>query len=253
MYSDSPRSVFQRVLLCLFAAMAVIFAVWTLISRTHEGISFYETLLEIREENSQVVYSGKLYGDAVTIICREENGSKLVEFSAPGHYSASCRVEFPEGTITTEFGTEVGRIRIFRNDERLFSGGYDPEPDGNAYMKYFSENGEWDPFVTVSASGNGDPWYYFEFDAHDIMRFAMEPTPAARGSWPHYFAALFISAIGALLTAFPYALFYLKHALDVRDPEPTDFYLASQKAGGVILAVVALALYCTGVHTIVGS
>ncbi len=250
MYSDSPRSVFQRVLLCLFAAMAVIFAVWTGISRTQEGVSFYETLLEISQQGSTTVYSGRLYATPITITCREENGAKLVSFSADGKYCANCRVEFPEGTIKTELGTEVGRIRILRNDEVLFSGGYDPEPEGNANLNYFSENGEWAPLVTVSVSGNGDPWYYFKFDAQDIMRFAGEPNPAARGSWPHYLAALFISAVGALLTAFPYALFYCKHALDVRDPEPTDFYLASQKAGSVILAVVALVLYCMGVHTV---
>lgn len=244
-------SAFQKVTLSLFAAMAVLFVVWTGLSRTQEGVAFYETLLEVSRQGSSTVYSGKLYGDTVTITCREENGTKYVNFSADGKYYAACRVEYPEGTITTEFGKSVERIRVIRDDEVLFSGGYDPDPSSNEYLKYYSEDGAWDPLITISAMGNGDPWYYFEFDVNDILRFAGEVETSVRGSMTICFAGLFLSVIGALLTAFPDELFYLNHFLSVRDPEPTEFYYATHKIGCVLLLVIAFAVYCKGVSTII--
>lgn len=248
---NHQREPYQKVILWLFAAMAVIFAVWTGISRAHEGVSFHETLLKVSRQGSSTVYSGKLYGDAVTVTCREENGTKYVNFSADGKYYATCRVEYPKGTITTEFGKSVGRIRVIRNDEVLFSGGYDPEPDGNDYLQYYSEDGAWDPLITISATGNGDPWYYFEFDVHDILRFAGEVETSVRGSLTFYFVALFFSVLGAIMTAFPDELFYLNHFLSVRDPEPTEFYYATHKIGCALFLVIAFAVYCKGVSMIV--
>ena len=153
----TERTTFQKVLLCLFVAMAVIFTIWTAVSRTHEGVAFHDRILEVSRQGDATVYSGTLYGTPVTITSREEKGTKYVNFSADGEYYAACRVEYPEGTITTEFGKAVRRLRVIRDDEVLFSGGYDPAPDANEYLRYFSEDGSWDPLVTISASGNGDP------------------------------------------------------------------------------------------------
>lgn len=50
----------------------------------------------------------------------------------------------------------------------------------------------------------------------------------------------------ALTTAFPMAFFKLQHFLDVRDPEPTDFYLATAKLSWAIGPVLLLILYCVG-------
>lgn len=247
----NERSTFQKILLCLLAAMAVVFTVWTAVSRTHEGVAFHDRLLEIGEQGDTIVYSGTLYGTPVTITSREENGIRYVNFSADGEYYAACRVEYPEGTITTEHGKSIRRIRVIRNDEVLFSGGYDPEPDGNDFLHFFSEDGSWDPPVTVSAMGNGNPWHYFEFDVHDILRFAGEVETSVRGSLAVFFAALFFSVIAAILTAFPDELFYLSHFLYVRDPEPTYFYYLCHRVACVLLLIIVFVVYCKGVSTIV--
>lgn len=171
MYSDSPRSVYQKIILCLFAAMAVIFAIWTAVSRTNEGVLFREEMLDVSHQGSAIVYSGELYGTAVTITCREENGV--------------------------------------------------------------------------------DPWFNFEFDMADIIRFANGPGTSAYGSWLFYFITLFSSIFGALLTAFPYATFYFNHFLHVRNPEPTDLYLLCHKIGSIAYAVFILFAYIKGISTIV--
>ena len=248
---DTDRDTYQKVILCIHLAMAVIFAIWTGISRANEGVLFRETLLEVSEQGSTTVYSGTVYSIPVTITSREENGTKFVNFSADGMYYANCRVEYPEGTIQTEYGTEVGRIQIIRNDEVLFSGGYDPTPEVNPHAKYYNEDGTWNMNAIVSVHAYGsNPWYNYEFDLSDIMCFAGSPKTTAYGSWGWYFLALFIAAIGALLTAFPNTAFFFSHFLDVRDPEPTDFYYFSHKIGSVLYVGFAFFMYLKGVFTL---
>ncbi|MBR3704520.1 MAG: hypothetical protein IKM11_03415 [Oscillospiraceae bacterium] len=249
MHLDTERERYQKVILCIYLAMAIIFAIWTGISRSNDGVEFRETLLEVSEQGSATVYSGLVYGTPVTITRREENGTKFVNFSADGIYYADCRVEYPEGTIKTEFGTEVKRIQIIRNDEVLFAGGYDPAPEINSYMKFYNEDGTWsmDPMVSIRASNGVNPWFNFEFDMSDIIRFAGSPKTSAYGSWGWYFLAVFFSLIGALETAFPNTIFYLQHFLHVYNPEPTDFYCFCHKVGSVIYAGVIFFLYLKGV------
>lgn len=250
MYLDETRSTFQKVILCIFAAMAVFFAILTIVNRSHKGVLFHETLLEVSEQGGATVYSGMLYGTPITITSREENGTKLVNFSADGEYYAACRVEYPEGTIRTQFGRDIPRVRIIRNDNVLFSGGYDPEASSSV-AKYFGEDGTVDSMISISAGSYGDPWSHFEFGASSIMRFANTPDTSARGSWILYFSALFISILGALLTAFPETSFYLSHHLSVRDPEPTDFYFAMHKLGCVGYVLGVFIMYITGVSQII--
>lgn len=245
---DIERAPYQKIVLCLLAAMTVLFAVWTAVSRTNEGVAFQETLLEISEQGSTTIYSGTLYSTPVTITCREENGAINVNFEAPGHYTAVCRVEFPEGTITTDYGKTVPRIRVLRDGEELFSGGYIPDPD-SSYPKYFREDGSPEAPISVYTSG-ADPWHGFAFDAFYIMKFAVGPEISARGSWPVYLIGLVLSVIGGLLTAYPETTFYLNHCFSVRDPEPTDFYYATHKFCSFAYAALMLFVYLWGVFLI---
>ena len=54
----------------------------------------------------------------------------------------------------------------------------------------------------------------------------------------------------ALDVAFPMSVFYLQHCCDVWDPEPTDFYLACQRVGWVILPLLLLGGYCYALRVI---
>lgn len=246
---DNKRDPYQRIIPCVLAAMAVIFAIWTAVSHLHKGVAFYDTLLTISEESGQTVYRGKLFGDAVTITCAEENGTKLVDFSAPGHYNAACRVKYLSGTIRTEFGTTVRRILIIRNNVAIFSGGYDPSPS-NSYAHYYDEDGSMFLMISAQAS-SGNPWDNFEFTAGDIMRFSREPATSARGSWGIYFLVLFCSLLVSLKICFRDEIFYFSHFHTVRDPEPTEFFYDSHKVGSVIAVIFLLICYIKGVFTIV--
>ena len=246
---DTRRDPYQKIIPCILAVMAVIFAIWTAVSRSHEKVLFYGALLEISAEENRTVYSGELYGSPITITCSEKNGTKLVDFSAPGHYSAACRVEYPAGTIRTEFETTVQRIRITRNDTVIFSGGYDPSPS-SPYMGYYNEDGSLNLMISTHVSA-GNPWDYFKFTAGDIMRFSNGPATSERGSWIWYFFMLFGSVLITPEIYFRDEIFYLTHFRTVRDPEPTEFFYDSHKVGSWIGVILLLIFYIKGVRTIV--
>lgn len=233
----------QKVILLLLAAMTVIFALLTAVSRSRPGVSFEGALLRPVQEGEAAVYTGRVHGDPTTITVRPEGGGTEVVLAVEGRLRQRGLVEWPEGTIAGSSGLPYRRIQVSRNGTVIFRGGYNPA--GGA-ARFCGEDGSWEPLVSVRAYAQHDPWSGYTFDAPDILRFALEPEPAVRGSWEMWGLGLLLSVLCGLQTAFPLAFFYLRHALAVEDPEPTEFYLFMQRAGSVVAAAAVFGLYLYG-------
>ena len=153
-----------------------------------------------------------------------------------------CAVETGLPPIQADQLGPVEHIRITKNDSILFEGGYDPEHD----MGWYDLEGNWDPFtmsVSYSSTAGDDYWEHYETDRGTILSFARGPQLVSRGSWELYFAMLLLSALLALDAAYPLALFRCQHMCDVKDPEPSDFYLGMQRAGWCVYPFLILIGY----------
>jgi len=245
MNRDHERSKLQIVSLCILLAMAVLFSGLTAISRRSGGVAFEEGFLVLERQEGREVYSGKVKGESVTVVCYEENGADVVDFSVGERYHHVGRVEYPAGTVKTEFGREVPCIRIYRNDALLFSGGYDKDVG-----MFCDEAGNWTFMTDVKAVYGNDPWWNYEFTAGDIFFFADRTEFVARGSWAIYAVVVFVSLLFALEIAFPETLFYLDHFLSVRDPEPSDFFWAMHNISCVALPILVLIGYIFALRTV---
>lgn len=246
---DGERTKLQKLVLVILAAMAVLFAVLTAVSRSQKGAYFEETLLRPSCPAENVtVYAGKAHGTPVEItVTRESDTRAAVEFLIEGVLDDVCVVDYPLAPIRTEGGYTVDGVRITKNGKLLFEGGY-----GAAEIYgWYDLDGAFDSsgFITVRGSTN-DPWHGFEVDKHHAMGFALGPKLEARGSWGMYFLLLFLTLLLALDAAFPMSLFYLRHCCDVRDPEPSDFYLACQKIGWAVYPLLLLGGYCYALRMI---
>lgn len=241
----SDRKPYQRIILSAFAAMAVIFFVWTLINSGQPGVLFRNVLMK---RESVGVYSGELYGEFVTVTCGEDQGTKLVDITANGQHF-SCRVEYPEGTIRTKDGKEIPRIRILCNDEVLFSGGYDPEA-AFVNSKYYRDSGTSASLSTICFAISGEGAESLELSASNILFFADEPDLSVRGNWGYYLIAVLVSIVGAVAIAFPDELFYLRHFLHVHDPEPTELYYTVHKLSSFLYAAIVFVLFLHSATTI---
>ena len=245
MNRDKERSKLQIVSLCVLLAMAILFAGLIAISRQTKGIFYKESFSKFEQQDGRDVYTGKIKGEHVTILCYEDGNVDIVEFFAGTHYQQTGRVEHLSDTIVTEFEQEIPHIRIFRNDALLFDGGYDE----NMKM-FFDENGELASMVSVKVYPSDDPWHEYEFTAGNIYYLTNDPELTVRGNWVIYAVMVFISLLFAAEIAFPETLFYLNHFLSVRDPEPSDFFWAMHNISCVALPLLALIGYLIAVRTV---
>ena len=239
---------FQKNLLAALAGMLVFFGVLLAVFRTRPGVLFEESLLKITEEDGGTVYSGKAHGTAVSIAVTFPTDFETdVAFTIGTDIHDVCEVFYPTQPIETERGYTVNGIRITKNGEVLFEGGYALEEN----YGWYRSNGahDMDGFVIVRP-GTSDPWNGFEVDRSTALRFALGPELESRGSWGMYVFMLVCTVFAALDAAFPMTMFYLQHCCDVRDPEPSDFYLACQKAGWVVFPLLLLGGYCYALRVI---
>lgn len=243
MYEEpAGRTILQKVLLILLAAMAVLFAVLTALVHGQPLVRWADGLLRPSQEDSAAVYTGTIHGESAVIQVYPDGEDTVVAFTIGSRLHQTGRVVWPDGTIPREYGGSVPRIQIFLDDQLLFSGGCD-KASGILYR----EDGSWEPEISVligtSYSGY---WDSFELNAYDVILFALGPETTHQGSWAFYGLAVFLSLIAAVDIAFPRALFNLRYSFAVNNPEPTDLFLAMQKVGWVILVIAALILYIWG-------
>ena len=245
---DLERTKLQKAILLILLVMAVVFAVLTGVVRTKKGVLFEGGLLSIQQEGDRAVYSGKAEGQKVTVTVYPDGEAQVVEFDVRVLIDHTYRVEYPGGTIVGTYGT-YDKIRVTKNGRVLFEGGYNPEAP---FSSFCDTNGEPNLILRTRAyTSTTGFWHNYELFPTDVVRFAHGPSTTCRGDWLIYALGLFLSLITAVAVAFPEHLFHWNHFLSVRDPEPTDFYMACQRVSWVIVTAVVLGVYIWGVTHIV--
>ena len=237
------RSKLQKIVLTALAAMAVVFAQLTLILHTQKGAVFEGGFLRLSDGSAVTAYTGKIRGEQIEITVDRAAGENLTEvvFQIGDRIRDVCTLETGLPPIQAEQLGPVEHIRITKNDRLLFEGGYDPDHD----YGWYDLDGSWNPF-SVSVTGrpsSDDYWKYYATDTETIRRFAQGPRLVYRGSWALYFIMLMFTAVLALDVAYPLVIFRCQHMCDVRDPEPSDFYLATQRIGWCVYPLLLLIGY----------
>ena len=240
---EEERTRLQKIVLLSLAAMALIFAVLLIISKLQPGALFSDTLLKPNETADGVTYTGKIRGEKVSISVQTESETvTVITCESENQRTDVYRMEYPLEPILAKEGFAEGKmvdgIRITKNGEVLFEGGYaqDASMSGAAW---YDADGQWDPGMAVTFwDGSGEQAGPLTLNERNVMYFASGPELTARGSWILYVMMVFFSLLVALDAAFPLTLFRLRHMCDVRDPEPSDFYLAMQRIGWVVYPVL---------------
>lgn len=238
------RSKLQKAVLISMAAMVVLFGVLMVAARFQKGVEFEGGLLRRTETEESVIYNGKVRGEQVEITVRAAGSGNLteVDFRIGNRIQDDCTLETGLPPIQAEQLGPVEHIRITRNGQLLFEGGYTAEHD----MGWYDLEGNWAPFSSLEATfrtSGENYWDSYKTSAGTILAFARGPERTARGSWMLYFTMLLFSGLLALDAAYPLALFRCQHMCDVKDPEPSDFYLGMQRAGWCIYPILLLIGY----------
>lgn len=245
---EEARTRLQKIVLLSLAVMAVVFGILTAVSKLHPGVLLDGAILRPTETADTVTYAGELHGERVSISVRTESDTVTVitcETESGG--SDVYRMEYPLDPILAVDGFAQGEmvdgIRITKNGGVLFAGGYDRKVTPSEAGWYDSQ-GRWDQGalaeITVGIAGQSGT---LDLSIQDVVWLGSGPELTARGSWALYAVMLLCSLVLALDAAFPLALFYWRHMCDVRDPEPSDFYLIVQRIGWVVYPILILIGY----------
>ena len=147
------RSALQKAVLISVAAMAVAFAILTFVFHRLEGVKFEEGFLWVSaqaDDPAATVYAGKVQGERVKITvtdCPDEQRTEVV-VQVGDRVRDECAVETGLPPIQADQLGPVEHIRITRNGQLLFEGGYTAEHD----MGWYDLEGNWAPFSGLEAT-----------------------------------------------------------------------------------------------------
>lgn len=247
-------SLFQRVLLAILAAMVLGFGIATAIAVNREGIEYRDTLLYLTREGEIRRYAGRVDGRRTEFTVRP--GGTVEYRWGEELYGPYQVVEVP--SAAPEDG--MTGLEIRQGDQTLFRGGLS---DGKWPVLY-GEDGE--PFEVLGITyGTSSGKVYLNGreltprDLHEpglttVAKLALrEPELTHRGDFGLYLLATLLPVLDILGICFWKKLFYYQMSMTVRDPdaaEPSDYYLAVQRVGWVLLAVASAVCYWMAVTVI---
>ena len=200
------------------------------------GIYFGEVFLKKEIVVSDIHYRGSdVYGDYHIMVTGINNKDKSTDviYRLPSNINRKFKVTFKD--VDSEYRDWKNVTIADEKGNLLFEGQYQEET-----LFLIDKNGKPMMDFAVRAVVNGESPYDEEFEVPlkevaDIASFASE---TIRGEYPYLFIALILFAVLLIDIKFPLLFFNLEHFLDVRDPEPSDYYLFMQKASHYVLPIV---------------
>lgn len=240
---------YQKVVLLVVLALAVVFSVLYPLTLSREGYLYEDTILVPSQENGSVVYSGKIRGEQARFTV---SADKAVTYQYGGQtygpYTAKeDPAAIPEGV---DGGRQMTGVELRRGEEIVFRGGV-MAPGGN-YILY-NEDG--------SVENMGVTWSFGEEAGTDPA--AQEPTAAAilqvmagpvlthKGDGLYWFLGMLCCVLTVCAVLFADELFRwdLRFLIrDVEGAEPSDWEILRRYFVWTLLPILALVAFVLGLQ-----
>lgn len=245
---------YQKGLLLLLLAMALVFAVVYHMTIARVGVLYQNAIFVPAEENGVTVYSGKLRGKQAEFTV---SADKTVSFRCDGQtYGPYTVKEDPTARPEDEFGREgMTGVEIRDGEELLFRGGF-WQSDGSFWLRnadgsmdlgmqtYVVENG-----VKKDSDGNIiDP---AKPSASDILRLVYGPELTHKGTWLAWLCAVFISFLTAVSILYADELFRWDLSFQIQNAEaaePSEWEMMKRYISWTVFAIAALIVYFLGLQ-----
>ena len=242
---------YQKVLLIIMLAMALIFAPIYHKTVSKVGYEYRDEVLVQSVENGNTVYSGKIKGEQACFTVSED---KKVSFEyGDKSYGPYTMTQDPTAVPEDEELSErMSGVEIREGEEILFRGGI--LDLGDTYWMY-NEDGTLDTigifYVSngVERDENGNEIDRMEPSAYTIYELMNEPELEHKGEWIVWFAAVLVCIFNGVSILFADELFRWNLAFQIRNvdkAEPSDWEIAGRYIGWTILAIMALIIFVAG-------
>ena len=245
---------YQRGILILLLALALVFAVIYRVRIARVGFLYQDKIFVPSEENGATVYSGKISGEPAQFTVSED---KAVSFHCGEKtYGPYTVTEDPTALPEVEIEREgMTGVEIREGEKLVFRGGF--WQSGEDYWLH-NEDGDMELFeifyttddgVMRDANGNAvDP---LEPALSDILRLVYGPELTHKGSWLAWFGAVFISLLNAGSILYADELFRWDLSFQIRNAEtaePSDWELMERYLSWTVLTIMLLVIYIVGLR-----
>ncbi|MFC5466932.1 hypothetical protein [Lederbergia graminis] len=240
--SKGLGSMLLKVLLFTLLLILIVFYFKTFFSY---GIYFGEdnTFLKKKTLSSETYYSGSNWsGDFKIIIKGEKDAHSRAEvlFELPNNIHRRYTVTFEDAShwdygirnIKDSKGNIIFEGKYLQNSPFLF------DKHGNPVME--------EPRVLMD--GESPYSAVYKVPLKTIADLAMMVNETIRGKFPLLILALFIFIYTAIDYKFPLFFFKLSNILVVRDPEPHDFYIFTQRLSWYIFPIFGLVISLIAIY-----
>ena len=248
---------YQKGILILLVAMAILFTVFYSKATSREGFLYKDEILVVSEESGNMVYSGKIQGEESKFTVSAE---KEVTFQYGEIVYGPYRVKEDSSAIP-EASTWAGQmtgVEVTIGAEILFRGGFldlgnpgdiwllvnEDGTDANSVFTTTMSDG-----ITLDEYGNViDP---MEPSVKTILKLVSGPDITHKGDWEVWFYAMLISLMIAVSVLFADELFRFNLAFQIRDAdyaEPSDWEIASRHIGWTVMTIMTLVMYIMGLQ-----
>ena len=202
---------YQRGILLLLLALALVFAVIYRVRIARVGFLYQDKIFVPSEENGVTVYSGKISGEPAQFTVSED---KAVSFHCGEKtYGPYTVTEDPTALPEVEIEREgMTGVEIREGEKLVFRGGF--WRSGEDYWLH-NEDGDMELFKIFYTTGygvrrdaNGNAVDPLEPALSDILRLVYGPELTHKGSWLAWFGAVFLSILNAVSILYADELFH---------------------------------------------
>ena len=224
----------EIILFVLSGFILLIFAIWYLSLFNQKVMNFNGDSLKQIELSDSTQYQGKYLNESILINVqksKQNTGEIIVEYNLPN------KLYFKYNVLIETIDNFRGKIKIFQDNKELFNGIYDNKQTFYLYIN----NSE--PYLrdmlSVVVSNNHYPDNYTP-PLSSIARFATGHGVEKRGEIIPLIMFFIVLAIYLVDIKYPQFFFLLQNLISVKDPEPSEFYLAMQKLGWFVIYPILL-------------
>lgn len=245
---------FQKVILLLMAAMALIFAADYAVTTSRVGLEYNGAILVPGPENGRTMYSGRISGrQAVFTVSEDKTVTFQYDDKTYGPYTAK---EDPDAVPAEEqMVQQMTGLVLYQGETVLFRGGV--LDVGDSYW-LFNADGSLYHFSSGYRTSDGAQWDEngnvidsAEPSAATILKLMNDPALTHKGAWPAWFMGMFICILNAFSILFADKLFRWNLAFQIRDAdqaEPSDWAIMCRHISWVALAITALIIFIMGLQ-----
>ena len=243
---------YQKGILILMIAMALIFAVIYPKTISRVGYRYNDAILVPTQENGHTLYSGKIKGKPA---CFTVSENTVVFQYGDKTYGAYTIKEDPAAVPEDhEMKDSMTGIEVLEGNDLLFRGGV--IDFGNHYW-FYNEDGMLDSMIDISymtgdgieRDENGNPIDRMKPTVSTIYELTNNPELTHKGDGLAWFGAVFICILNAVSILFADELFRWNLAFQIRNAEraePSDWEIAGRYVGWTVITIMAFMVFMLG-------